>query len=356
MRRLFFLIFGISAFAFFFGSCAPPANNNSRPVVYTYASGPTAYTSPAGVTAPDALAIDASGNVWVLGQAGGLAEINPQNGKIITTTPLPGCSSGSNYYAGIAIGVSGNIWAVNNACDFAVEANPSTGTIYTPYTTGTAPYGIAIDAYDNVWVGDNGNYSSPPFSSSVTEIPVSGPSQSFSQGNSLSSICSESVAIDSAGYVWLSGCGYVHTFDPSGAPAGSYKFPFGNPGSIAIGSGDNAWVTDYDTVYELSPNGTFTGTYHVGLNNSIFQGIAIDSAGHVWVTDAANAALLEISPSRGLLAVFAVGNNPGGIAIDAYGDVWVANTNDNTVTEWMGIAAGPQYFPYTGPQFPDGQP
>ena len=47
-------------------------------------------------------------------------------------------------------------------------------------------------------------------------------------------------------------------------------------------------------------------------------------------------------------------NGPQGIAIDKSGDLWITNNGGNTVTELAGITTGPQYFPYTGPQFPGG--
>ncbi|MCL4479050.1 MAG: hypothetical protein M1381_08150 [Deltaproteobacteria bacterium] len=40
------------------------------------------------------------------------------------------------------------------------------------------------------------------------------------------------------------------------------------------------------------------------------------------------------------------------MTIDASGNVWVANWNSNSVTKIVGLATGPQYFPYTGPQWP----
>ncbi len=342
MKRLYVLSFAILSFALVLGSCAPSSPSSS---------GPVAYTSPAGVTAPDALAIDASGNVWVLGQAGSLAEIN-SHGTILTTYTLPPSGSGQTSYAGIAIAASGNIWAVNYAGGFVARLVPSTGA-FTQYPTGISPYGVAIDPTGNIWVGDTGS-GSPPYSS-LTEYVGSTPFSSSYGTSPVSSSCVESVAIDGLGYVWLSGCGSVYIVKAStGAATGAYAFPSGGPGNIAIDQNENAWTVDLGSLYEMTPPNNPVVMYSDA--NARFQGIAIDQANDIWVTDAANAALLVFSPAGRLLASFAVGNNPGGIAIDAYGDVWVANTNDNTVTEWIGVAAGPQFFPYAGPQFADGQP
>jgi streptogramin lyase len=344
MKKLIFISIGISVLAVLLGSCAPQSSKHS---------GPVAYTSPAGVTAPDGIAIDASGNVWVLGQAGYLAEINSR-GTVLTTYSLPpNNSTGYTSYAGIAIAASGNIWAVNYDGDFVARLVPSNGQI-TKYPTGIGPYGIAIDPSGNVWVGDTGSGLSPY--SSLTEF-IGSTAYSTSYGTSpVNSNCVESVAIDGLGYVWLSGCGSVYIVKAStGTETGSFAFPSGGPGNIAIDQSENAWTVDLDTLYLLM-NPPNNPVLMYSASGADFKGIAIDQAGNVWVTDNANATLLEFNPSGTLIATFAVGNNPSGIAIDAYGDVWVTNTGDNTVTEWMGIAAGPQYFPYTGPQFPGGQP
>lgn len=62
----------------------------------------------------------------------------------------------------------------------------------------------------------------------------------------------------------------------------------------------------------------------------------------------------ELNSSGTTLGTYAVGSGPVGIAIDASGNVWVTNSGGNNVTEIVGVATGPQYFPYSGPQFPGG--
>ncbi len=92
-------------------------------------------------------------------------------------------------------------------------------------------------------------------------------------------------------------------------------------------------------------------TYTAGFNNP--NGIAIDSSGNVWVTNWGNNAVEKIPATGGNGVTYTAGfNNPEGIAIDASGNVWVANDGNNTVEKLEGIAKGPQYWPYTGPQWP----
>lgn len=58
---------------------------------------------------------------------------------------------------------------------------------------------------------------------------------------------------------------------------------------------------------------------------------------------------------------YVAGSSCFGNAIDKSGNVWVTNYGNGTpgagsaesnVQEYMGAAKGPQYFPYSGPQWP----
>ncbi len=40
------------------------------------------------------------------------------------------------------------------------------------------------------------------------------------------------------------------------------------------------------------------------------------------------------------------------MTIDASGNVWATNYPFSTISKIVGLATGPQYFPYTGPQWP----
>jgi len=123
-------------------------------------------------------------------------------------------------------------------------------------------------------------------------------------------------------------------------------------GGIAIDSSGNVWVANWsNSVTKLSSTGSIIGTYSVGTNP---VGIAIDGSGNVWVANYGGSTVTELSSTGSIIGTYSVGANPIGIAIDATGNVWVTNSSDNTVTKLVGLAKGPQYFPYKGPQFPGG--
>ncbi len=123
------------------------------------------------------------------------------------------------------------------------------------------------------------------------------------------------------------------------------------PYGIAIDSAGNVWVANSvsHNVIELNSSGTTIGTYAAATAP---YGIAIDSAGNVWVTNSANNNVIELNSSGTTIGTYAVGTGPFGIAIDSSGDVWVTNFRINNVTELMGLATASNYWPYIGPQWP----
>jgi len=72
---------------------------------------------------------------------------------------------------------------------------------------------------------------------------------------------------------------------------------------------------------------------------------AVNSAGESGYSNEASSVAYVIN-------TYSVGASPFGIAIDASGNVWVANYSSNNVEELVGVATGPQFWPYTGPQWP----
>jgi sugar lactone lactonase YvrE len=125
------------------------------------------------------------------------------------------------------------------------------------------------------------------------------------------------------------------------------------PIGIAIDKSGNVWVENYgngtpgtaagdSNVTELSPSGSVIGTYVAGRYPA--GGIAIDTSRNVWVTNwgaasetpgtpgagSTDSNVTELSPSGTTIGTYVAGSSPGGIAIDSAGNVWVANKGDGT--------------------------
>jgi hypothetical protein len=103
---------------------------------------------------PVTLAIDSSGNVWVV-NSDNVTELN-SSGKTVGTYAA-GATPGA-----IAIDLSGNVWVTNDLSNSVTELNSSGKTVGT-YAVGPNPGAIAIDSSGNVWVANNGG-------DSVTEL------------------------------------------------------------------------------------------------------------------------------------------------------------------------------------------
>ncbi len=121
------------------GSSVTQFNNTGNPNLAFGTSGVLLSGLPAGI------AIDLSGNAWIATGNNSLTEVSP-SGTI--TTSLTG--NGLNSPTGIAIDPSGNIWAVNSGSGAnSVSVFSSSGTALTnsPFTGGgiSAPAGIAIN-------------------------------------------------------------------------------------------------------------------------------------------------------------------------------------------------------------------
>ncbi len=287
-------------------------------------------------TYPAGIAIDSSGNAWVANWGSNSVTELSSTGITIGTYTV-----GSNP-PGIAIDSSGNAWVANWGSNSVTELS-STGIAIGTYAVGSNPFGIAINSSGNVWVANNG-------SNSVTELSSTG----IAIGTYAIGSNPFGIAINSSGNVWVAnnGSNNVTELSSTGIIIGTYAVGSGSMG-IAIDSSGNVWVANYgsNNVTELSSTGITIGTYAVGYGP---MGIAIDSSGNVWVANNGSNNVTELSSTGITIETYTVGTNPMGIAIDNSGNIWVANNGSNNVTELMGIAKGPQYFPYTGPQFPGG--
>jgi streptogramin lyase len=316
-------------------------------------------------TTQTAIAIDALGNAWIANEfttssnsASSVSELS-NNGSILSGA-AGYTGGGLNRPTGIAIDPSGNAWIMNSTNPSLTKLS-STGSPLSGTTGFASPLsrGLAIDGSGNVWCGsrlakfdNNGNNLS---GSGYTGGGVGGT-------NSVGGI-----AIDAAGSAWLA---VVTGFDTSTvakfssfgvalSPASGYTTDgLSEAWSVAIDNAGNAWVTNNGpptlaSVFKLAHDGTmlsgsggFTGG---GIENPL--GVAIDGAGNVWVTSdkvvtvngttTSLNSLVELDNSGTILsgatgyalpAGFSVG-----VAVDASGNVWAAMAS-NYVIEMVGVA------------------
>jgi len=304
----------------------------------------TAYTFTVG-SAPWGIAVDASDNIWVSNF------LDSTITKLSNTGTIIGTYSDIGGYgpAGIAIDASGNVWVANGnwGSDNLTELKP-TGSFMGAFSVGHTPYCVAIDASGNIWVANSSANGNDP---KVTKLNSSGVLiGSFVVG----AAPPFGIAIDASGNAWVTFLNNTVTeLSPTGTTIATY--PVGmTPHGIAIDQSGNVWVANHDdgTITKLAHDGTTTETFYIGNHP---QAVAVDSIGNVWVTnDSDNGGITELNSNGTIIQNYPMLQSTMGIAIDSSGNVWVTNNSNNTVTKLVGVTVGPEFFPYSGPQFPGG--
>jgi len=304
---------------------------------FTISSGqPTSFSIPPVVTTntftastnPVSIALDASGNAWVANfGTNTVTEFSP-SGAILATITV-----GTNPL-GLGIDASGNLWVPNQTSNNITELNSSGGTLGT--FSANEPQSVAFDTSGHIWV----TYFS---SNTVAELNSSGATVgTFPVGNG-----PEGDAIDASGNIWTANttARTVTKLSPSGVTLGTFTLGAA-PQSIAVDPSGNIWTTNNNTISKLNASGVSLGTFTLSLSN----GLAFDASGNAWVSGSTS--LVKLNSAGATLATYSVPSRGGGIAIDSSGNVWVASILNTVVTQFVGLAPGPQFFPYSGPVFP----
>jgi hypothetical protein len=132
------------------------ANDLTLPITYSAGS----------ITAPTAMAIDASGNVWVTDST--TAQVTE-----IGHTGIP--SANTPYTVGttpsaIALDSVGHVWVANSGSNSLTELS-NAGTSLATVTSGvSAPSSLAFDAAGDIWVANYGNSTATEYSSTGTPV------------------------------------------------------------------------------------------------------------------------------------------------------------------------------------------
>ena len=251
----------------------------------------------------------------------------------------------------VAVDASGNVFVADTSNNRVVEFSPSSGTWKTfGYGPGggtgqfTSPCAIAVDASGNVFVMDQtGSY--PTYYHRIVEFNPSnflGTWKAFSGFYYWNS--NTSIAVDASGNVWLAEGTYVEELNPSTGA----RTTFGSSGHgtgqfqkswyLAVDASGNIWVADTgnndNRIDEFNPS-DFSGTWTAYVNlagtdiGQLYnpEGVTEDATGNVWVADTSDNQIDEFNPSdfSGTWKTFSTSGAPYGIAVDnATGNVWVA--------------------------------
>ncbi len=303
------------------------AQNISAPLTVTTLAGTAGTrqdTDGTGATArffgPAGLVFDASGNLIVADSCNNLIR-KVTTGGIVTTfigTPInpPTVSSNIGHSDGTGAGASFQMgsWQSSTGAPFDTPtfANPGSVT-------------VGKDSAGNLYIADTSNLL-------IRKITPAG--------------------------VVTTIAGQWGVYGSNDGPGGSAAFVA--PGGTAVDSSGNIFVTDSgnDTIRKITPSGdvtTFAGTAKApgsadgtGAAARFLgpQGIAVDSANNLYVTDTGNHTIRKITPSGVVTTIAGAAgqsgsadgsgtqarfNGPLGIAVDASGNVFVADTKNHTI-------------------------
>jgi hypothetical protein len=331
-----------------------------------------------------ATAVDSSGNVCVTGQAGSgfsptpgaydtngsvggafVAKLSP-TGNVIYATYLGSGGGGINYPAGtgIAVDAAGDAYVIGEGAsvattanaiaatdpsgveDFVAELNPTgsalvyatylPGTINSPnYTMGYAG-AIALDGSGNIYVA---GYAASGLPVTAGAFQTSGNGAGFFMkinpglsgtasvlyGSYLSALQINAVAVDGAGNA------YVEGFDGPGLPttSGAYQTTCDTYSSCFVAKFDPSLFGAASLVYctylgGSAVSGGFTNNGEFLVVPQTMGGIAVDNAGNVYVTDAAQA---NFATTPGAFQTTYNNDTRGGIGAIAYSDAFVVKLN-----------------------------
>ena len=109
-----------------------------------------------------------------------------------------------------------------------------------------------------------------------------------------------------------------------------------SPSAAAIDPSGNVWITNAgnNSVSELSTTGApMPGSPYTGAGLNGPSGVAIDALGDAWVTNKTASTVTVFTPAgTGTQPTVAGLNTPTGVSIDGQGIVWVTNSGSNSLT------------------------
>lgn len=325
-------------------------------------SGDSGPATSAGLYYPYALASDSAGNLYVSDGTGVVREVS--NG-IITSV-----AGGQGYFAGIAVDNAGHLYLLDGATPRVLEvANGVATTIAGNGTYGFSgdngpataaelggdpedgeggPGGIAVDSAGNLYIADSFNGRVREVSGGViTTVAQSGFPALVAVGtvgglyildasNGAAYVGSRILKFAGGVTTTVAGNGLV-SFGGDGGPAASAQLY--QPEGVAIDSAGRMYIADsLNNCVRMIANGVITTVAGTGVQGFSGDGgpaasaqlrtpvaVAVDPAGNLYIADLNNYRVREISGGMISTVAGTEGVTPNGVAADAAGNVYVSD-------------------------------
>ena len=314
---------------------------------------------------PAAVAVDASGNIYIADTRNYVIRMVAKSTGIITTVAGNG-QYGYNgdggqatlaqlkYPVGVAIDACGNIYIADPESCRIRKVKKSTGIISTVAGNGRNgnegggglatsaslawPQGIAVDVSGNIYIADTSNRSIFKVTKSTGIITtVAGNGQygySGNGGQATSAVIGSpvSVAVDASGNIYIADY-YNYRIRKVTKSTGIITTVAGNGQKGFGGDGGQATLAQFNDP----------------------RGIAVDSSGNIYIAESDSNIARVVSKSTGIISTVAGSvfsgdggvpgsaqlNSPLGIAVDASGNIYIADTGNNRIRKIDHVAPAP---------------
>jgi hypothetical protein len=308
------------------GACATNAQNYSSSPTGTYTVSPTVGTLSALNYTFD---IFANGTLTLSGSQ-----------SVVTI--------GSGFYLpeAVAVDANGNVYVADAEEYFIVKETLANGTFTQSDIEGTpaSQFGIAVDGSGNLYVTASESnqvwewtYSNGAYTSSIIADSDSGINNPWG------------IAVDKNGNVFVANFGSSNVIELK--PVGSGEFALStianssdeglnSPEGIAVDGNGNVYICDSgnERVVIMNNSGgkyTMSGTTFGPFDQ--LTGVAVDTNGNVYISAATESTVYKETLSNGTYTQSQFPANglsaPGGVAVDANGNVYIANTGLRNVLE-----------------------
>jgi len=373
---------------------ADPANSNIRKVtngiITTFVGelGPHAGVNYTTLSLPQGVAVDTAGNLYIadtydnqiLKVSNGTAYIMAGSGTLgYSGDNGAALSAELSRPFGVAVDAAGNLFiadtlnyrirkvsggvittvAGNGVVGFAGDGGPATSAQLAGLT------GVTVDSEGNLYIADAGDGRVRRVSNGVITTVAGGGVGDNGPAASAWLSYAEGVAADPTGNVYIADTvnnrvrkvsnGMISTvagngtlgYDGDNGPATSAELQ--QPGGVAVDSAGNLYIADTlnnrvrkvsnGVISTVAGDGThgFSGDNGAAVSAELAFpfGVAVDSAGNLYIADTANNRVRKVS--NGVITTFAGGasavqlDEPEGVAVDPAGNVYIADTGNNRV-------------------------
>ncbi|NBT10073.1 MAG: hypothetical protein EBT24_03605 [Betaproteobacteria bacterium] len=310
------------------------------------------------------------------------------NGSFSFLTASPGVTYGGEYLVTVDAQPAGQTCTLSNASGAGVTTAVTqlrVSCAVNRHTLGGSATGlmnvvggqplVLRNGNDSLTVSGNGPFQFPTLLADGGSYSVTVGTQPTGQTCTLSNDSGTAVsgpvgtvAAQCLSFVWrtrlVAGSGQAGTIDEVGAAA-----RFSGPAGIAVGPGGDLLVVDFSSsrvrtvMMPLGAVSTLAGSAVPGLVNSLAPlsasfrapaGVAVDSAGNVFVSDSGNHVIRRIAAATGEVTTWAGSgvagyangtgaaaqfNGPRGLAIDAAGNLYVADTGNHVIRRVSPVGA-----------------